>query len=105
MSSACYKCCTDMDIDPLDLLFPFRMSADGKEFVAAHGLEDARLADLQTGAILMSDGKVKIQHRCQQLDEVGLCRIYENRPTICRNYVCTDRRGPGTCLLTSEVSA
>lgn len=103
MSSPCYKCCTDMDIDLLDLLFPSRMSADGQEFVLAHGLEDARLADLQTGAILMTNGKVKIQHRCQQLDETGLCRIYENRPVICRNYVCANRRGADACLLTSEV--
>lgn len=93
----CHKCCVDIDIDPLDLLFPERMSPEGQEFVRAHGLDDALLIDLRTGAKLMPNGFVKLQHRCQQLDEIGHCRIYEFRPKICREYNCSTRTGDATC--------
>lgn len=86
-----------MDIEPLDLLFPNRLSEIGKEFVRAHGLSEAKLADLQEGAILMDTGQVKIQHRCQHFDEMGLCRIYTDRPTICRDYICPDDKCPPIC--------
>ena len=94
----CCKCCLDMDIDPLDMIFPERMSDAGREFVRAHGLDDAKLIDLRQNALLLENGLVKIQHRCQQLDELGLCRIYESRPEICREYDCSKRTGADACL-------
>lgn len=94
---SCHKCCLDIDINPLDLLFPERMNPDGQEFVRAHGLDETLLVDLRAGAKLMSNGLVKIRHRCQQLDEVGLCRIYEYRPKICRDYDCSQRTGIAAC--------
>lgn len=95
--SACHKCCLDIDIDFKCLFFPELLDDSGREFVRAHGLDDARLADLRNNAILMSDGKVKISHRCQQLDELGFCRIYEQRPQICRSYDCSTRTGAHAC--------
>lgn len=96
--SPCNKCCMDIDIDPMLLFFPERMDDAGREFFKAHGLDDARLADLRNGVIEMPDGKLKIIHRCQQLDELGFCRIYDTRPEICRNYDCSTRTGDAQCL-------
>lgn len=96
--STCYKCCMDIDIDPMLLFFPERMDEASREFVKAHGLDDARLADLRHNVIPMPDGKIKITHRCQQLDELGYCRIYEQRPAICRQYDCSTRTGSYACL-------
>lgn len=96
-SSPCFKCCLDVDIDPLVLFFPDMLDEAGREFVAAHGLDDARLIDLRQNAIRMPDGKIKISHRCQQLDELGYCRIYETRPQICRSYDCSTRTGAHAC--------
>lgn len=95
--SPCSKCCYDIDIDPMLLFFPERMDDAGQEFFKAHGLDDARLADLRHNVLLMPDGKIKITHRCQQLDELGYCRIYEQRPQICRNYDCSTRTGTYAC--------
>ena len=85
------KCCTDMDILLVDLLFPERMSPEGHEFVVAHGLAHAKLNELRENAIDLGDGMVKIFHRCDQLGDDGQCRIYENRPRICQRFDCKTR--------------
>lgn len=95
---ACCKCCLDLDIDPMYLFFPEQLSPEGQEFLRAHGIDDARVIDLRQGVTRMPDGKLKIQHRCQQLDELGLCRIYAHRPAICRAYDCTRRTGADRCI-------
>lgn len=97
VSSPCFKCCLDIDIDPIYLFFPERLDEAGQEFMRVRGIDDARLADLRNHAIMMSDGKIKISHRCQQLDELGLCRIYAQRPQICRSYDCSTRTGAAAC--------
>lgn len=84
-------CCTDMEIDLLDLLFPGRMSPEGQEFVEAHGLELATLRQLQRNATYISDTRVKLYHKCQQLTRAGRCRIYEHRPQLCRAFDCALR--------------
>jgi Fe-S-cluster containining protein len=84
-------CCLDLELDPLLIIFPERLDADGWEFVTAHGLDAMTLADLQRRSTLMENGKVRIQHRCAQLRDDGLCGIYETRPAICRAFDCRTR--------------
>lgn len=83
-------CCLGFDTDlyQYDLIFPERMSPDWKEFLDAHGIFDEKLGDLIKGAVDLGGGKVGLPHRCAKLGEDGLCTIYENRPKICRDYVC-----------------
>ena len=85
------KCCTDMDILLTDLLFPERMSAEGMEFVQAHGLDHVKLEDLRRGVIDLGSGMVKILHVCDKLGSDGRCTIYERRPAICRAFDCKSR--------------
>ena len=84
-------CCTDMDIDPLHLLFPELMNEDGQEFVKVHGLDSVQLKTLRKDAELLENGFVKIKHRCKQLQDNGQCGIYEDRPLICRTFDCGTR--------------
>lgn len=84
----CAKCCMDMDIEPLDLLFPSRLEPEGREFVDAHGILKVPLNELMDHAVLLDNGRVKVLHRCDQLTPEGLCGIYEDRPKICRDYQC-----------------
>ena len=86
----CTRCCEDLDIKLEHLIFPERMPLAGEDFCSVHGLPRATLATLQTGAIDMKDGVVKIKHRCAQLTEEGFCSIYEGRPQICRDFQCPD---------------
>ncbi len=83
-------CCLgfDSDLYQYDLIFPERMSPDWKEFLDAHGIFNEKLADLIKGAIDVGGGRVHLSHKCQKLGEDGRCTIYENRPKICRDYVC-----------------
>src|SRR5262245_7304340 len=87
-------CCLDLNIDPLQLLFPDRLDADGLEFVTAHGLTalslEARVALLRAGRVL-ENRNVEIRHRCANLGDDGRCQIYASRPTICRDYDCSKR--------------
>jgi Fe-S-cluster containining protein len=85
------KCCMDMDIDPLDLIFPERLSPEGKEFIEAHGIFEIPLRDLLSDAENLGNGMLKIRHRCDMLNDDGLCRIYETRPKICRDFDCSTR--------------
>ena len=89
--SALPACCLDMDIELVDLLFPERMPPEGQEFVRAHGLDHESLGTLRETAMYMGDGLVKILHRCDQLGADGLCKIYDNRPQICRQFDCKTR--------------
>lgn len=85
-------CCTDMDIDMLHLFFPERMSPEGRAFVEAHGISKVPLAELARLAVYQGKRIVKIRHVCDQLDlTTGLCKIYENRPLICRQFDCSTR--------------
>lgn len=89
------RCCLDLDIDLLDLIFPERMNEAGREFVQAHGLMNLTLSELQAGGqgvIDLGGGRVKIFHRCDQLADDGSCRIYATRPKICREFNCEQRR-------------
>ena len=91
---SCCKCCVDFDIDIAHLIFPERMAPDGREFLAAHGIDSVPLGMLRAGALDLdevSEGTVKIRHRCQQLTDDGLCGIYEQRPAICRSFDCALR--------------
>lgn len=85
-------CCTDMVILLEHLIFPERMPVSGQEFVKAHGLDDATLAELRAGAIDHGGGLVKVFHRCQHLQDDGRCAIYDRRPTICRQFDCRLRQ-------------
>jgi Fe-S-cluster containining protein len=87
----CTCCCEDLDIKIEHLVFPERMSSDGRAFVAAHGLSCVPLGELVAGALDLGDGVVKIRHRCQQLRPDGLCGVYEQRPTICSEFDCATR--------------
>lgn len=91
-SNPCALCCRDMDILPMDLLFPSKMTPEGREFVEAHGLLDLPLSIIMQNARLLDNGMIKIFHQCDQLDENGLCTIYDDRPKICREYRCETRK-------------
>lgn len=80
-----------MDIELIDLIFPEHMPAEGQEFVQAHGLDQVTLGTLRETALYMGDGMVKIYHRCDQLGDDGLCKIYATRPEICRQFDCKTR--------------
>jgi len=84
-------CCCGLDIEYKDLIFPDGMSLDGQEFSKVHGLGNVILAELQANAMDMGNGMVKIFHRCKQLTDDGLCKIYDNRPKICKNFDCSTR--------------
>jgi Fe-S-cluster containining protein len=97
-------CCKDFDIDPLDLLFPERMNADGLEFMKVHGVFDETIEDLVGAATILENGFIKIQHKCAKLNDNGLCSIYANRPKICRDFDCNlrkdcDCKGKGICQI------
>lgn len=89
-------CCRDLRIAPIDLIFPERMSVDGLAFVHAHGINITRLADLRDllqTSIPVNDGSgwVTVYHRCQNLTQDNRCAIYDMRPTICRDFDCSQR--------------
>ena len=84
-------CCMDMDIELIHLAFPERMSVDGQEFIMAHGLNDEAIGGLSANAIDLGDGKIKIFHRCKQLQDDGSCGIYASRPKICKEFDCSTR--------------
>lgn len=43
--------------------------------------------------------KVKISHDCMHITEDYKCGIYEDRPKICRNFVCPEMRRPNVLNL------
>jgi Fe-S-cluster containining protein len=85
------KCCTDLDIALADLVFPERMSPEGRDFFRVHGLDRVTLGELRRWALDLGNGMVKIFHRCDQLGDDGRCEIYEGRPRICREFDCRTR--------------
>lgn len=91
MSGLLPKCCQDLEIDPLHLVFPELLDRDGLEFATIRGLYSMNLKELQQGAILKPNGQVRIQHRCQHLLSTGKCGIYDTRPQICRKFDCATR--------------
>lgn len=91
MNTPLPTCCLDMEILLTDLMFPERLPADGKAFVEVHGLGNASLGQLRKDAIDLGNGLVKIFHRCDQLGDDGLCKIYADRPNICRRFDCQTR--------------
>jgi Fe-S-cluster containining protein len=84
-------CCTDFDIDPLDLLFPERMGRVGLEFCRLHGLDAVPIEKLVQDARILENGWVKIKHRCVQLTDAGQCKIYDKRPQVCKDFDCAKR--------------
>ena len=86
------KCCGDFHINFLDLIFPERLPAEGKEFLDIHGIWEIPLRDLLKDAVNNGDGTVEVYHRCDMLRDDGLCSIYANRPKICKDYDCSVRK-------------
>lgn len=87
-------CCTDLKIDVMDVMFPWRLDADGREFMVAHGLGELTLEErhaLLATAQYLGEGVVQVQHRCAQLQDDGRCGIYAKRPAICRRFDCGTR--------------
>ena len=100
-------CCLDLDIALIDLLFPDRLTADGREFYDAHGIDSSTFRKLRKDAVDIGNGMVKIKHRCNQLTDNGRCQIYDKRPQICRDFDCNTRvdctcKGSGKIELTNE---
>lgn len=88
----CSKCCRDLDIAPLELLFPeLYLDTDGQYFLKVHGLSDMSLRELRSISEVLDAGKIKIRHACNQLTDEGLCGIYDARPKLCREYRCETR--------------
>lgn len=88
------RCCTDFEIDPIDLLFPQRMGPEGRAFVEAHGVDKLTLPQIRKmleGAPRNDKGWFRVEHRCNQLNDDGTCKIYETRPQICRTFSCATR--------------
>jgi Fe-S-cluster containining protein len=81
----------DMDIALIDLVFPERMSDDGREFCEVHGINNETIESLFLNAIDLNNGFVKIFHRCNKLQDDGQCSIYLTRPKICRDFDCSKR--------------
>ena len=84
-------CCLDLEMYPLQIIFPEQLDAEFWEFYQAHGLDNMTLSDLQRRSTLMDNGRVRIQHRCAQLQDDGRCGIYATRPAICRAFDCRTR--------------
>lgn len=82
------KCCTDINFIYPKLLFPEYQSEEEKDFLEVHGVNNMTLKELRAGATDVSAMVVNIKHRCNQLGDNGLCKIYENRPQICRSFQC-----------------
>jgi Fe-S-cluster containining protein len=84
-------CCLDLEMYPLQIIFPEQLDAEFWEFYQTHGLDRMTLTELQSRSTLMDNGRVRIKHRCAQLRDDGLCGIYETRPAICRAFDCATR--------------
>ena len=90
-------CCLDLQLELKQLLFPETLDAPGWEFYSAHGLDKMTLTELQSRSTdlgIQDNGerRVRIKHRCAQLQDDGACGIYETRPAICRAFDCATRR-------------
>lgn len=82
------KCCTDINFIYPKLFFPEYQTPEEHEFLEVHGVNNMTLKELRAGAEDVSSLVVNIKHRCNQLGDDGLCKIYENRPEICRGFQC-----------------
>jgi len=71
----CARCCEE---------FTFEISGDNKEWINQLGvfikLTRPQLMSLENSIL-------KFKAPCQYLDK-GKCTIYENRPEICKNFLC-----------------
>lgn len=90
-------CCMDFEIELRQLLFPDTLDAAGQEFVEAHDLSDYEYGDLLNNVTDLGLGangerRVRLRHRCAQLQDNGRCRIYADRPAICRSFDCGTRQ-------------
>ena len=76
----CGYCCTEMEINILDLVFPKQLlPPKGLEFYYAHGLDK----------ILEKNEKVRILHTCQWLKDGNFCLLEgKHKPLYCREWVC-----------------
>ena len=99
-------CCMSLDLDPFDLAFPDKISKEGRAFFEAHGLYDLTVRELFKRAVNMHNGNILIYHRCNQLQDNGLCKIYETRPLVCRKFDCKTRRDcmcHGTGIIKNDI--
>lgn len=65
----CSKCCEDIII-PLG----YKIPEDMKRWIELHGIEtESKAIKLKVSCLKLKDGK---------------CSIYEDRPDICREYIC-----------------
>jgi len=65
------------------LLFPDVYLAEGadRKVFYQHDLDQA----------IRENDTIRVRHRCDQLDDAGLCRIYATRPRACREFACATR--------------
>ena len=66
----CGECCTDYTIYGV-------LDEEMFEFLKAHYAVKE-----------LYDIGFTIPHRCKMLDESNLCKIYENRPKKCKEWIC-----------------
>ena len=81
-------CCMSMDINIDDLIFPDGMDERGKKFFDVYGVKDVKLDEIIKNSTDLGNGMIKINLRCKQLADNGLCKIYKDRPQICRDWSC-----------------
>lgn len=76
----CGYCCTEMEINILDLVFPKQLlPPKGLEFYNAHGLDK----------VLENNSKVRVLHTCQWLKDGNFCLLEgKNKPAYCKEWVC-----------------
>lgn len=72
--SKCGECCT-----VIDFVAGKEVSYDEARFYELHGIR----LHTEGGQLLL-----EVPLRCSLLGEDNLCKDYENRPKICRNYQC-----------------
>ncbi len=67
------KCCTELEIDLLDLFFPAQMPSDRRKFVEAHGVYDLPLKELLKNPKYLGNGRIIIYYRSKQIRPDGKC--------------------------------
>lgn len=67
------KCCTEMEIDLLDLFFPVQMSEEQKKFVEGHGIYDLPLRELVKKVTYLGNGRVILHYKSKQIRLDGKC--------------------------------
>jgi hypothetical protein len=71
------KCCTELEIDLLDLLIPAQMPSDKRKFIEAHGIYDLSIRDMSKNITYLGNGRVKFLYRSRQIRPDGKCGFCE----------------------------